>query len=118
MPLLFRGRQLGAIDIADARPEDAALAYEQTLLSALSDADTALAQTRAYRLARREAASASEAARAALQQSQRLFSAGEAGYLDVLFAEESLLEAERAERAAERNAALAWARYMSALTAF
>ncbi len=117
-PLLFRGRQLGAIDIADARLKDAALAYEQTLLTALSEADTALAQTRAYRTARSEAAFATEAARAALTQSQRLFSAGEVGYLDVLFAEESLLEAERAERAAERNAALSWARYMSALSAF
>ncbi len=114
-PLIFRGRQLAAIDSADARLQAAALSYEQALLNALSEVDTALAQTLAYRAGLAQAASASQAARTALAQSMRLFDAGEIGFLDVLFAEEALLEADRAERSAERNAVLAWARYMSAM---
>jgi outer membrane protein TolC len=114
-PLLFRGRQLAGIDIADARLAAAAVRYEQVLLTALSEVDTALAEIRAFRAAAGEADAARTAAEQALVQSQRLFEAGEIAYLDVLLAEEAALDADRAARTATRNAELAWVRYMSAL---
>jgi outer membrane protein TolC len=117
MPLLFRGRQLAQVDAADARLEAARLRYEQVLLTALSEVDTALAETLAARAARKEAGLARQAAETALEQSRRLFESGEISYLDVLFAEESFLEAERAERASVRNAALGYVRYQAALGA-
>lgn len=114
-PLLFRGRQLAAIDGNDARLKQAALDYEQILLVALSEVDTALGDINHLRQSAAQADRATDAARTALAQSRRLFDAGEIGYLDVLFAEQSLIEADRTLLATKREAALAWARYMTAL---
>ena len=99
----------------DARLKQAALDYEQILLVALSEVDTALGDINHLRQSAAQADRATDAARTALAQSRRLFDAGEIGYLDVLFAEQSLIEADRTLLATKREAALAWARYMTAL---
>lgn len=115
MPLLGRGRLLAQIDLEDAQIQDALAAYEQTVMLAISEVDTAKNQITATRAAADEQRKAVAAATKALEQSQRLFDAGEINYLDVLFAEQNLIEAEQAQIQTEEAAALSWAQYMTAL---
>lgn len=116
-PLLFRARILAQAQGADARLTEAARAYEQALLTALSEVDTAFGQTIHLRTAAERAKAQRQAAADALSQSRRLFDAGEIGYLDVLVAEQTLIEAQRAETGLRREADVAWARAMAALGA-
>ncbi len=113
-PILFRGEHLAQIDGADARLARAAIAYEQTALTVLAEIDTALAET----ISLTEAADISQqsrmAAEKALEQSDRLFGAGEIAYLDVLLAKQAQIDADRNVLALRRDALLAWARFMSA----
>lgn len=115
LPLLGRGRLLAQVDLETAEREEALANYEQTVLIALTEVDTALYQVAATRDAADAQRDAENAARLALSQSQRLFDAGEISFLDVLFAEQNLIDAERGAVLAEEAAALSWAQYMTAL---
>ena len=115
MPLLGRGRLLAQIDIDDARLEAAEINFERTSMAALSEMDTSLVRLNALRAALVERENAAEIAAQALDQSQRLFSVGEVGYLDVLLAEQSRIDADSAALEAMRQASLAWTACMVAM---
>jgi NodT family efflux transporter outer membrane factor (OMF) lipoprotein len=116
MPLLGRGRLLANIDVADARLAQAELVYQETVLRALLEVDTVRAETEGLREASRQRTQALQAARTALTQSRRLFDAGEIGYLDVLVAEQALIDAERKAIATRRDYMIAWARLQAAVS--
>ena len=93
---LDRGRVRARIDASDARSREALIAYDQTVLRALQEADDAFkahgAAVDTLGLRLREAAANREAARLARAR----FSAGEGIYLDVLEAERSDFASRRA----------------------
>lgn len=114
-PLLGRGQLLADIDRQDARLSAAHTRYRQTVSQAILEIDTAYRQTLILEDAVAERTAGRIAAETALAGSNRLFDAGEIGYLDVLIAEQALIDAARDEVAARRARALAWARYQAAV---
>ena len=114
-PLLGRGQLLSQIDAETAQNVRAIAEYEQAVLQAVTEVDTALIQLRSNRAAAAEQNQALIAATAALEQSKRLFDAGEISYLDVLITEQGIIDAERNFILSEEAAALSWVQYMAAL---
>lgn len=114
MPLLGRGRLLADIDVADARVEQALIAYEQTALVALVELDDAAAAFQALTVAVEEDRRAETAARGVLEGARRLFDAGEVSYLDIVLAEEDFIRVQRTAVRSKRDLAIAWARYHAA----
>lgn len=80
--------------IARIETEQALLAYEQSVLTAISDVETALVAVDTYNGQVRSLASVVEASSRAQMLSDALYRAGEASYLDVLDADRSLFSAE------------------------
>jgi len=105
--LLDTGRVRARIAASEARATEALIAYDQTVLRALQEADDAFktfgANGETLRLRLQEAAAAREAARLARLQ----FSAGEGDYLDVLDAERSDFASRRSLAVARTNQRLA-----------
>ena len=114
-PLLGRGQLLSQVDAETAQNVRAIAEYEQAVLAAVTEVDTALIQLRSNRAAAAEQNQALIAATAALEQSKRLFDAGEISYLDVLITEQGIIDAERNFILSEEAAALSWVQYMAAL---
>lgn len=115
VPLIGRGRLLAQIDAENAQKERALINYERAVMIATTEIDTSHTQVLSSRAAADENKKAMKAASSALKQSRRLFEAGEINYLDVLIAEQSLIDVEQAAVLAEETAALAWVQYMTAL---
>lgn len=114
-PLLGRGQLLAQIDAETAQNVRAIAEYEQAVLQAVTEVDTALIQLHSSRAAAAEQNQALIAATSALKQSKRLFDAGEISYLDVLITEQGIIDAERNYILSEESAALSWVQYMAAL---
>lgn len=87
-------RVRAAIDAADARAGIAAASYEQVVLEALSDAETALSRYVNERSRRADLVAAAEAAQRALTLATLRFQEGVDDYLDVLDAQRTRLDAE------------------------
>ena len=115
VPLLGRGRLLAQVDAEDVQAQRALLEYEQIVLAAVTEVDTAQTFLAANRGAAAEQQKALDAATSALAQSRRLFDSGEISYLDVLITEQSRIDSERAFVLSEEAAALSWVQYMTAL---
>lgn len=96
-PILNFGRIEAGIDAADARQQQAFLTYQQTVLEALADMETALSryinETQRNRALTDAAARSSKAAQLAKQQ----YREGESGLLDLLIVERDALAAESAQ---------------------
>lgn len=82
------------IDVADAQSQEALALYEQTVLDALSEAETALTDYAQERRRRSDLVKAAEAARRALDLARIRFEEGLDDYLDVLDAQRTQLDAE------------------------
>ncbi|RKQ69116.1 multidrug efflux system outer membrane protein [Litorimonas taeanensis] len=82
------------IDISDAQTEAAISQYEQTLLTALSDVEMALARYGREMERREDLEKASHAAKNALELARLRFDEGYDDFLDVLDAQRTLLDAE------------------------
>lgn len=92
MPLLDGGQRLAERDAALARERAAALAVQQTLQQALGEVDAALRATQNSRSRLAAQQRAVQEAAASVAQARTLYTAGLAGFLDVLDAQRSALE--------------------------
>ncbi len=90
------GRVQSNIKVQEALRDQSTLAYRQTVLTALSDVETALVAYAKEQEHRQLLAEAVDANRRAVDLSQRLYSEGETDFLNVLTAQRSLLAAEQA----------------------
>ncbi|HEY0715013.1 MAG TPA: TolC family protein, partial [Polyangia bacterium] len=93
-PIFHFGRIRAAIDAADARQEQAYLAYEQTARVALSEAGSAIVSYRQGTLRQRELGTAVEAGRKAVELARRQYAEGTLSLLEVLDAERTVYDAE------------------------
>ena len=94
-PLFDFGRIRAAIDVADARQEQAYLAYESTVRTALQEAQTALVLYTQGQLRQTELGRSAEAARKAASLARSQYAQGLLSMIDVLDAERTLYDAER-----------------------
>lgn len=94
-PLFDFGRIRAAIDVADAREEQAFIGYERTVRTALQEAQTALVLYTQGQLREQELARAAGASRRAAQLARRQYEQGALSLFEVLDAERSLYAAER-----------------------
>ncbi|MGD9765780.1 MAG: efflux transporter outer membrane subunit [Candidatus Binatia bacterium] len=93
-PLFAAGRIMANIDAQNARQQQALARYEQTLLLALEDVETALVRYAREQIRRSALRAAVDANREAAVLARRLHANGLIEFLDVLVAERSLLESE------------------------
>ncbi|CAI8925904.1 Efflux transporter, outer membrane factor (OMF) lipoprotein, NodT family [Pseudomonas sp. IT-P171] len=96
VPVLDGGRRRNVVDLRDAEARQALLAYRRTVLTAVSEVESALAA--GQRNAERQTflASAASQASSAAAQIQRAWQAGETPFLDVLQAQRVQLAAQNA----------------------
>ena len=93
-PVFSAGRILSGIKAQNARQEQALARYEQALLLALEEVETALVRYAREQVRRDALRDAVEANREAAVLARRLYANGLIEFLDVLVAERSLLESE------------------------
>jgi NodT family efflux transporter outer membrane factor (OMF) lipoprotein len=96
VPVFDGGRRRNVVDLRDAEARQALLSYRRTVLTAVSEVESALAA--AQRNAERQTflASAASQASSAAEQIQRAWQAGETPFLDVLQAQRVQLAAQNA----------------------
>ena len=94
-PLFDFGRIRAAIDVADARQEQAYLAYESSVRGALQETQTAIVLYTQGQLRQTELGHAADAARKAAAIARTQYAQGLLSMIDVLDAERSLYDAER-----------------------
>jgi NodT family efflux transporter outer membrane factor (OMF) lipoprotein len=117
IPLFDQGGRRASVDAAEARTEEALLAYRQQLLLALAEAETALAQVEATSQRQRDLQQAVEASTRAYEQAQDLYTQGLVGFLDVLDAERSLLSNRQSLADADTDYGVAIADFYTAIGA-
>jgi NodT family efflux transporter outer membrane factor (OMF) lipoprotein len=93
-PIFAGGRILANVAAQDARAEQAALRYEETVLAALEQVESALARHAREQVRRRDLRRAVDAQREAVELAQRLYFNGLGPFLEVLDAERSLFASE------------------------
>lgn len=103
VPLFTGGRQRGEEGAARARTVQARAQYEQTVLSALREADDALAGVRSGRDQLLARGAQVQALRAALNMAEQRYRAGVSSYLEVLDPQRQLFAARLALVQAERQ---------------
>jgi multidrug efflux system outer membrane protein len=96
LPIFNGGKNRANLKVAEARYEQAAAAYRQNVLGAFRDVEDALANTRAYAEQAEALRRAEESARRTASYFDQRLRGGMIGYLDVLEAQRTLLQAERA----------------------
>ena len=84
LPILDGGRIRSNVEIQEARAQEAMAGYEQSMISALADAETSLVQWSASEASLRELLHAQAAGDTAAQRAARLFAAGMADATAVL----------------------------------
>ncbi|UTY56081.1 efflux transporter outer membrane subunit [Massilia sp. erpn] len=105
---LFDGSHLrGMLKLSEARQQEAALAYQQTVLRAWHEVDDALAASRAQQERRERLHEAVAQSRIALNNAQQQYVAGTVDFLNVLSVQDALLANEAA--LAESTAAVSLA---------
>jgi multidrug efflux system outer membrane protein len=102
-PILNFGRIESQIDAADARQRQMFLAYQQTVLEALEEMETALSRY-GHEAQRNQALTTGVSQnRRAADLARTQYTNGYAGLLDVLVAERNLLDAEAAQATSDAN---------------
>ena len=94
-PLFAHGGIKAGLDIAKAQYEQALLEFEQKMLQAGSEVSEALRQTCNARTKREKRRSQVEALRRAADYTRLTMTNGTTTYLDIIYAEQSLLDAQR-----------------------
>lgn len=113
-PLVSFGRLESTRDAADARRRQAALAYRQAAVDALSEVETALVALAGAEARAATLDEAVEAARTRASLATRRYRAGVSRFLEVLDAERSLADAEAELAGARGETVAAWARLNAA----
>jgi multidrug efflux system outer membrane protein len=93
-PLFDAGRIRGAIEVENARQEQALLSYENTVLVALEDVENAIVAYSKDQDTRRSLVEAVQASRRAVEISSELYVKGLVDFLNVLASQQSLYQAE------------------------
>lgn len=96
VPIFSGGRNRANLQAAEARYEQAAAAYRQSVLGAFRDVENALANTRAYAEQAEALRRAEESARRTAGHFDERLKGGMISYLDVVESQRTLLQAERA----------------------
>ena len=96
-PLFNRGTNTANLRIAKAQQEEAVLAFSQTLLDAGAEVNNALTQWQSARQMINIDRKRTESLETAVKSTQKLMTHGTATYLEVLTAQQSLLQAQLAE---------------------
>ncbi|NVD99330.1 TolC family protein [Massilia sp. BJB1822] len=107
LPLFDGGHLRGILKLSEARQQEAALAYQQTVLRAWHEVDDALAASRAQQERRERLHEAVAQSRIALNNAQQQYVAGTVDFLNVLSVQDALLANEAA--LAESTAAVSLA---------
>ena len=94
-PVINRGRLLAAIDANSSLLRQAHLVYENSVLQAVTQIDTALVTVDKNRIIYKQRVLASENAQQAEKLSQDLFNSGELDYTSVILAEDTRLNAKQ-----------------------
>ncbi len=95
IPLFDGGRRRGIVTLRKLQQQQAAVTYQQTVLAAWHEIDTALTGYSAERLRHRELVERVAASRDALAWAQVRYEKGQADFLDELLAERAMLAAQR-----------------------
>lgn len=106
-PVFDGGRLANNVKMAEARFDELAAAYGQTVVTAVNEVEAALSSLRNERRRRELLAVQHEEALASRNLQSRRYESGISGYGDLLDATGNLLEAEAALATSERNLALA-----------
>ncbi len=96
LPIFEGGRLAGNLALTEARQQEAAIAYQRTVLAAWHEVDNALT---AYRTGQQRAEKLDVAVvqnRKALEHAERRYTQGAADYLNVLVTQQRLLDSENA----------------------
>lgn len=96
LPIFVGGRNRANLKVAEARYEQAVATYRQSVLGAFRDVENALANTRAYTEQAKALRRAEESARRTVGYFDQRLQGGMIPYLDVVEAQRTLLQAERA----------------------
>lgn len=96
LPIFGRGRLRGELRGAEARYDEAVASYDSALIGAVREVADAAASIRALEIRRREAATALTTAEGAYSIARQRYEGGLSTFLDVLTAEDTLLERRRA----------------------
>ena len=115
LPIFEGGRLKGNLALLDARQQEAAIAYQQTVLTAWHEVDNALSSYRRVqgRAARLDVAVLEN--RRALTHAERRYAQGAADYLTVLVTQQRLLDSENAASRGRTDTALAMVALYKAL---
>ncbi|MCQ8242542.1 efflux transporter outer membrane subunit [Rhizosaccharibacter radicis] len=95
LPIFQGGRLRGQLQLTKAQQEEAAISYQQTVLSAWHDVDNALTAYGAEQRRRDQLASSVDAARRALDLAREQYAHGLQTFLNVLDAQRTLLSAQQ-----------------------
>jgi outer membrane protein TolC len=114
-PALNLGRVKARVDQSRAREEEARAQYDQTVLRALQEVETALARYRTSRTSVERIQDAASASERAAELARVRFSGGVADFLQVLDAERTQLEAQDQLARGRTEAATAYAALYKAL---
>ena len=114
-PALNLGRVKARVDVSRARESEARARYDQTVLRALQEVETSLVRYRTARSRLERIQDAAAASGRAAELARLRFTGGVAGFLDVLDAERTQLEAETQLAQARTEAATAYAALYKAL---
>jgi NodT family efflux transporter outer membrane factor (OMF) lipoprotein len=114
-PALNLGRVKARVDVSRARESEARAQYDQTVLRALEEVETSLVRYRTARARVDRIQEAAEASERAAELARLRFSGGVAGFLEVLDAERTQLEAETQLAQGRTEAATAYAALYKAL---
>jgi len=115
LPIFEGGRLKGNLALTEARQQEAAIAYQQTVLTAWHEVDNALSS---YRRVQGRAAQLDVAVlenRRALTHAERRYAQGAADYLTVLVTQQRLLDSENAASRGRTDTALAMVALYKAL---
>jgi len=115
LPIFEGGRLKGNLALTEARQQEAAIAYQQTVLKAWHEVDNALS---GYRRVQARAAQLDVAVlenRRALTHAERRYAQGAADYLTVLVTQQRLLDSENAASRGRTDTALAMVALYKAL---
>jgi NodT family efflux transporter outer membrane factor (OMF) lipoprotein len=96
LPIFGRGRLRGELRGAEARYDEAVASYDSALIGAVREVADAAASIRALDIRQREAATALTAAESAYSIARQRYEGGLSTFLDVLAAEDTLLDRRRA----------------------
>ena len=115
LPIFDGGRLKGKLALSEARQQEAAIGYQQTVLTAWHEVDNALSNYRRVqqRASQRDVAVAEN--RRALVHAERRYAQGADDYLTVLVTQQRLLDSENAASRGRTDTALAMVALYKAL---